>query len=54
MDEVSEVLVPGEFEDRVQVERAKRGIPLPPGTVEKLAAASERFDVPLPWESAQA
>jgi LDH2 family malate/lactate/ureidoglycolate dehydrogenase len=48
-DGVREVLVPGELEDQVHAERAKLGIPLPSGTVQKLTAASERFGVPLPW-----
>jgi ureidoglycolate dehydrogenase (NAD+) len=51
-DGFSEVLVPGELEDRVQAERVTLGIPLPPGTVQKLTAASERFGVPLPWATA--
>ncbi len=44
----SEVLVPGEPEDRVQAERSRSGIPLPEGTFLKLKNASERFGVPLP------
>jgi ureidoglycolate dehydrogenase (NAD+) len=48
----AEVLVPGEPEDRVQDERAKRGIPLPAGTLQKLKAASQRFGVPMPAISA--
>ena len=44
----SEVLVPGEPEDRVQAERAKSGIPLPEGTFLKMKNASVRFGVPLP------
>jgi len=44
----SEVLVPGEPEDRVQAERAKSGIPLPEGTFLKMKNASERFGIPLP------
>ncbi len=48
----SEVLVPGEPEDRVQEQRAARGIPLPPGTVQKLKAASARFGVPMPEQVA--
>jgi ureidoglycolate dehydrogenase (NAD+) len=47
-DGVNEILVPGEIEDQVQAERDKLGIPMPLGTVQKLAAASERFGVPLP------
>jgi LDH2 family malate/lactate/ureidoglycolate dehydrogenase len=44
----TEVLVPGELEDRVHAERATNGIPLPTGTWQKLEAASKRFGVPLP------
>ena len=44
----SEVLVPGEPEDRVHEERAKNGIPLPAGTFLKMKNASERFGIPLP------
>jgi LDH2 family malate/lactate/ureidoglycolate dehydrogenase len=44
----SEVLVPGEPEDRVQAERARSGIPLPEGTFLKMKNASERFGVPMP------
>jgi len=44
----SEVLVPGEPEDRVYDERVKNGIPLPTGTWQKLEAASKRFGIPLP------
>lgn len=44
----SEVLVPGEYEDRVCAERTRSGIPLPEGTVAKLVSASRRFGIPLP------
>jgi LDH2 family malate/lactate/ureidoglycolate dehydrogenase len=44
----TEVLVPGEPEERVHAERAVQGIPLPEGTVLKLKKASERFGVALP------
>jgi LDH2 family malate/lactate/ureidoglycolate dehydrogenase len=44
----SEVLVPGEPEDRCAIERARDGIPLPPGTVRGLRAVAARFDVKLP------
>jgi ureidoglycolate dehydrogenase (NAD+) len=47
-DGFREVLVPGEPEDRVHAEREKQGIPLPPGTVEKLRAMAQRFGVTLP------
>jgi len=44
----TEVLVPGEPEERVHAERAVQGIPLPEGTIRKLKKASERFGVALP------
>lgn len=44
----SEVMVPGEVENRVHAEREKNGIPLPPGTVQKLQDAATRFGIPLP------
>ncbi|MEW6750979.1 MAG: Ldh family oxidoreductase [Candidatus Latescibacterota bacterium] len=43
-----EVLVPGEPEERVCAERLRDGIPLPPGTVDKLRAAAARFGLSLP------
>jgi LDH2 family malate/lactate/ureidoglycolate dehydrogenase len=47
-DGFQEILVPGEPEDRVHADREKQGIPLPPGTVEKLRAMAQRFGVTLP------
>ena len=44
----TEILVPGELEDRMEEERLRNGIPLPEGTVQKLKVAGERFAVPLP------
>lgn len=44
----SEVLVPGEPENRVRAERERTGIPLPPGTLQKMQDAAKRFGVPLP------
>ena len=44
----SEILVPGELEDRVHDERVAKGIPLPVGTVRNLKKVAERFGVPLP------
>jgi LDH2 family malate/lactate/ureidoglycolate dehydrogenase len=44
----SEVMVPGEPENRVHAEREQGGIPLPPGTLQKLQDASKRFGIPLP------
>ena len=49
-DGVDEIMVPGEPEDRVYEERLASGIPLPPGTVDSLKAAAERFEIPLPAE----
>jgi ureidoglycolate dehydrogenase (NAD+) len=45
---VSEVLVPGEPEDRTADERRRQGIPLPTGTIGNLRAVAARFRVPLP------
>lgn len=45
---VEELFVPGEPEERVYEDRVKNGIPLPPGTVEKLRASAERFKLKLP------
>jgi ureidoglycolate dehydrogenase (NAD+) len=42
------VLVPGQPEEQVLAERTAHGIPLPPGTVAKLRAAAERFNLDLP------
>ena len=51
-DEATEILVPGEPEKRVAEERRKKGIPLPPGTVQKVRAAAQQFDLTLPGELA--
>jgi LDH2 family malate/lactate/ureidoglycolate dehydrogenase len=44
----SEILVPGELEDRVHDERIRTGIPLPAGTLRNLQGVAERFGIPLP------
>jgi LDH2 family malate/lactate/ureidoglycolate dehydrogenase len=44
----SEILVPGELEDRLYDERVEKGIPLPIGTVRNLQKAAERFGIPTP------
>ena len=49
-DGVDEIMVPGEPEERVHRERLANGIPLPPGTVDSLRAAADRFEIPLPAE----
>jgi ureidoglycolate dehydrogenase (NAD+) len=48
LDGVEEIFVPGEPEERVYEDRFKNGVPLPPGSVEKLRAAADRFKVKLP------
>ena len=48
VDGAEPVMVPGEPELKVQQERMRDGIPLPPGTVEKLKAAAQRFGLTLP------
>jgi LDH2 family malate/lactate/ureidoglycolate dehydrogenase len=45
---VTEILVPGEPEDRSMEERSRRGIPLPVGTAENLRGVAARLRVPLP------
>jgi ureidoglycolate dehydrogenase (NAD+) len=45
---VAEVLVPGEPEDRSMIDRCRRGIPLPAGTVANLRDVAARLRVPLP------
>jgi ureidoglycolate dehydrogenase (NAD+) len=43
-----EVLMPGELEFQIYDERSQHGIPLPPGTVQKLREAATRFDLLMP------
>lgn len=47
-DDIEEIYVPGEIEERVTQKRVKEGIPLPAGTVAKLRDAAEQFGVALP------
>ena len=44
----SEILVPGELEDRVRDERVEKGIPLPAGTIRNLQKAADRLGIPMP------
>ena len=43
-----EILMPGEPENRTLDARARDGIPLPPGTVEKLRETARRLDLTSP------
>jgi LDH2 family malate/lactate/ureidoglycolate dehydrogenase len=45
---VDEIYIPGEIEENIAIERMRDGIPLPPGTVEKLRNAGKLYDVKLP------
>jgi LDH2 family malate/lactate/ureidoglycolate dehydrogenase len=49
-DGFGEVMVPGEPEDRTYVERRRKGIPLPGGTVSNLRAVAAELGVELPPE----
>jgi len=44
----SEIMVPGEPENRTYDDRFKNGIPLPGGTVSRLRTVAERFGVKMP------
>ena len=43
-----EILMPGEPEQRMLEARSRDGIPLPPGTVEKLRETARRLDLTSP------
>ncbi len=45
----TEIFVPGEPEERTCVERMKKGIPLPEGTIKNLRIVADRFKVKLPF-----
>ena len=47
-DGVTEVLVPGEPEERARARRSREGIPLPAATWAELGNVAVRFGVPLP------
>lgn len=47
-DGYSEVFVPGELGYRTHDERARDGIPLPPGTVEKLQTVAQTLEISFP------
>jgi len=47
-DGVTEILMPGEPEQQALADRTQHGIPLPPGTIDRLRAAAQRFALPLP------
>ena len=47
---VDELFVPGEPEERVHRERIESGIPLPPGTRDKLSKVAGKLGLEVPWE----
>ncbi len=47
---VDELFVPGEPEERVYRDRSENGIPLPPGTRQKLNEVAVKYELPVPWE----
>ena len=47
-DGFDEILVPGEPEQRTFDDRNERGVPLPPGTIEKIQATATRFGLASP------
>ncbi|MEE2658182.1 MAG: Ldh family oxidoreductase [Candidatus Latescibacterota bacterium] len=47
---VDEVLVPGELEKRTLADRSAKGIPMPPGTWDRLLNVAEKFSLELPRE----
>ena len=47
---VDELFVPGEPEERVHRERIENGIPLPPGTRDKLCEVAAKFGLDVPWD----
>lgn len=44
----AEILMPGEPEVKTLAERTRHGIPLPPGTIQRLRNAAQRFQLQLP------
>ena len=47
-DGYDEILMPGEPEQKALDDRTRNGIPLPPGTIERLRKAANRFQLQLP------
>ena len=47
-DGFDEILMPGEPETRTLAERSKNGIPIPPGTADKLREAAKRHNLAIP------
>jgi len=47
-DGFSEILMPGEPESRTLAERSAHGIPIPPGTADKLREAAKRLSLAIP------
>ncbi len=50
LDGVDEIMVPGDPQQRTLEDRSANGIPLPPGTWDKIVAAAQRLDLELPTE----
>ncbi|MFA5027525.1 MAG: Ldh family oxidoreductase [Candidatus Methylomirabilota bacterium] len=48
-DGADEILVPGEWEDRIEADRRAHGIPLPDGTLARIRPVAERLGVSMPW-----
>ena len=49
-DGVDEVMVPGDPQQRTLLDRSTHGIPIPPGTWDKIVAAAARLNLQLPAE----
>jgi len=47
-DGFDEILMPGEPENRTLIERSNNGIPIPPGTADKLREAAKRLSLAIP------
>jgi LDH2 family malate/lactate/ureidoglycolate dehydrogenase len=48
-DGVDEILVPGEFEDKIEADRRANGIPVPEGTIKRIGVVAERLGVKMPF-----
>ena len=48
-DGVDEILVPGEFENKIEADRRAHGIPVPEGTIKRIGVVADRLGVRMPW-----